>query len=388
MEVDFDKEMDAILRKAQRDAPVLVGDVTTSRHLDADEISAFAENAMPEKSRALYMTHLADCDRCRKILSNLLVMNSEAAPATTSPGVITIAERAPWYKRLFLFPNLAYVMGSLVLIFSAFLGYSIFQKSGGGEITVSQSTAPAATKGGPNFQDEPAYPAGSEMAANTMSNSAANMSAPNALSSNTNASSAGRAESERGPAAGAKTSENGFVTDGVDASTDMIAPAPPASAAKPSLAEPNVARDKDVAKEKDEKAAATSGYDAKSDLPVNGRQITQLPSPSAQSGPMRANNENQDRQLENLPRRAGPDAKKSTTTRDEESIGGTRAVGGKTFERKQGVWYDVAYQGRPTINVRRGSTEFNKLDAGLKSIANSLSGTAVIVWGAKAYRIQ
>ena len=33
-------------------------------------------------------------------------------------------------------------------------------------------------------------------------------------------------------------------------------------------------------------------------------------------------------------------------------------------------------------------TEFNKLDAGLKSIANALSGTTVIVWGAKAYRIQ
>jgi hypothetical protein len=388
MEVDFDKEIDAILRKAQRDAPVLVGDVTSSRHLDADEISAFAENAMPEKSRALYMAHLADCDRCRKILSNLLIMNSEAAPAKTSPGVITIAERAPWYKRLFLFPNLAYVMGSLVLVFSAFLGYSIFQNSGGGDITVSQATENAATKGGPNFQDEPVYPAESGMAANTMSNSAANMTAPNALSSNTNASIAGRAENERGPSAGAKTTENSFVLDGVDTTAGANAPAPPPSAMKPSLAEPNVARDKVVAKEKDEKAAVTSGYDAKTDLPVTGRQMTQLPTPSAQSGPMRANNENQYRQLENLPRRAGPDAKKSTTTRDEENVGGTRAVGGKTFERKQGVWYDVAYQGRPTINVRRGSTEFNKLDAGLKSIANSLSGTAVIVWGAKAYRIQ
>src|SRR5690349_787079 len=143
MEVDFDKEIDAMLRKAQRDAPVLIGDFTSSRHLDANEISAFAENAMPEKSRSLHMAHLADCDRCRKILSNVLVMNSEAAPATTSPGVITIAERAPWYKRLFLFPNLAYVMGSLVLIFSAFLGYTILQKSRDGSATISQATGPA-----------------------------------------------------------------------------------------------------------------------------------------------------------------------------------------------------------------------------------------------------
>src|SRR5215203_4946701 len=106
MDQDFDKEIDTLLRKAHGDSPVLVGDFARSRHLDADEISAFAENAMPENSRALYTAHMADCDRCRKILSDVLVMNSEAAPIAASPGVITIAERStPWYKRLFLFPN-------------------------------------------------------------------------------------------------------------------------------------------------------------------------------------------------------------------------------------------------------------------------------------------
>jgi hypothetical protein len=388
MEVDFDKEIDAMLRRAQRDAPVLVGDVASPRHLDADEISAFAENAMPEKSRALYMAHLADCDRCRKILSNLLVMNSEAAPVKTSPGVITIAERAPWYKRLFLFPNLAYVMGGLVLIFSAFLGYTIFQNSGGGDITVSQATAPAVTKGGPNFQEEPTYPAESESAANTMTNSAANISAPNASSSNASASAVGRSETERGPAAGTKPADEFAITPS-DSSADTTAAAPPPPSAKqqPLLAEPSVSRDREAAKEKDEKAAATSGYNAKNDSSISARQQTQLPAPSAQSGPMRANENQYNKQLENLDRRsAGAD--KKLKTRDEESSTGTRAVGGKTFERKQGVWYDVTYQSRPTINVRRGSAEFSKLDAGLRSIANSLSGTAVIVWGAKAYRIQ
>ena len=63
-------------------------------------------------------------------------------------------------------------------------------------------------------------------------------------------------------------------------------------------------------------------------------------------------------------------------------------MSGKTFERKQGVWYDTTYQGRPTINVQRGTAEYNRLDGGLRSIANSLGGTVVIVWGAKAYRIQ
>src|SRR5688500_4806997 len=124
MEVDFDKEIDTILRKAGRGG----ASMTATRHLDADEIAAFAENTVPELSRATYTAHMADCDRCRKILSNVLVMNSEAVPAAAALPVITIAERdLPWYRRLLLFPNLAYVMGTLVLIFGGFLVFSVMR---------------------------------------------------------------------------------------------------------------------------------------------------------------------------------------------------------------------------------------------------------------------
>jgi hypothetical protein len=105
---------------------------------------------------------------------------------------------------------------------------------------------------------------------------------------------------------------------------------------------------------------------------------------SSQSGPMRNNDNQYNRQLENMDRRAA--AKRGAREEDESS--GRKSLGGRTFERKQNVWYDTAYQGRPTINVRRGTAEFNRLDAGLRSIANSLPGTIVVVWGAKAYRIQ
>ena len=114
----------------------------------------------------------------------------------------------------------------------------------------------------------------------------------------------------------------------------------------------------------------------------------QYPSSGA-SGPMR--NETQyNRQLENLDRAREADKKKAraAATGTEEAGSGRRVVGGRTFEKKQGVWYDVAYSGRPTINVQRGTAEFSRLDGGLRSIANSLSGTIVVVWGAKAYRIQ
>lgn len=386
MEVDFDKEIDTLLRKAQRDAPVLVGDFASSRHLDADEISAFAENAMPEYSRALYTAHLADCDRCRKILSNLLMMNAEAAPAAASPGVITIAERSlPWYRKLFLFPNLAYVMGSLVLVFGGFLAFTIVRSSMTGDsATVSQIAETESTKGGPNFQTEPAFSGDATTAANVAANSNSSMSAMSNRSS-------GELSGEKGPnggGGGGRTDTNSFALDGAaaDAAAPAAAAPPPPMTVTSQPAMPKDARERDDLKAKTEdKLAEVSTQEAdKSSSNLSLMKKDNLPGVPAQSGPMR-NSENQyNRQLENLDRRAA--AKRSA--RDEEESSGRRVVSGKTFERKQGVWYDTTYQGRPTINVRRGSDEYNRLDVGLRSIANSLGGTVVVVWGAKAYRIQ
>src|SRR5688572_10159473 len=225
MELDFDKEIDALLRRARRDGPVLVGDVA-SPHLDADELSAFAENAMPEKSRTLHMAHLADCDRCRKILSNLLLMNAEAVPAAAPVSAITIAERAvqPWYRQLFLFPNLAYVMGSLVLIFGGFLAFSVIQNSRMGDTAlVSQAPEPEITRGGPNFQGEPSLED-----TNSTANTSANVATTGipSVAANTNSAIAPESSPRN---VGAR--ENNFVLDGDTASDVTAAAAPPPTAA-------------------------------------------------------------------------------------------------------------------------------------------------------------
>jgi hypothetical protein len=66
----------------------------------------------------------------------------------------------------------------------------------------------------------------------------------------------------------------------------------------------------------------------------------------------------------------------------------TRRSGGKTFHNANGAWYDNAYHGQTTTNVRRGTDDFKKLDSGLRSIVNDLGGVVVVVWKDKAYRIQ
>ena len=63
-------------------------------------------------------------------------------------------------------------------------------------------------------------------------------------------------------------------------------------------------------------------------------------------------------------------------------------VGGKAFELNQGVWYDSTYRGQSTVNVRRGTDSFRKLDSGLRAIAEGISGTVVTLWKEKAYRID
>jgi hypothetical protein len=390
MDHEFDKEIDTLLRKAHRGGPVLVGDIAGSRHLEADEISAFAENALPERSRAMYTAHIADCDRCRKILSHTLVLNSEAAPvAASSPSVITIAERAiPWYRQLFLFPNLAYVMGGLVLIFGSFLAFTIVRNSSVGDVAMAPESRSGTREAVVNDQYA------TSNSANTSANSMANVGGIPLASNSNSLSESEVVAGERGPLASEPRREDqNLALDGVDTLRAATQPSAAGAAAAPpppppttTLAAPKDVAD-DVAKEKPEAKAQNAPYEPSKTDSAMMKQKQAPGSGQAQSGPMRNNENAYNRQLENLDRRRDAD-KKVARNAAEESASGRKVILGRTFERKDGVWYDTAYAGRPTINVRRGTAEFLKLPSGIRTIANSLSGTIVVVWGAKAYRIQ
>lgn len=72
MKSEFDQEIDTLLRAharrervaraAQRDA---FDGAQADAHLDADELSAYAEQALPATTRANYAAHLVACDACR-----------------------------------------------------------------------------------------------------------------------------------------------------------------------------------------------------------------------------------------------------------------------------------------------------------------------------------
>ena len=384
MELEFDKEIDSLLRKADRG--VLVGDKPGGKpkaHLDADELAAFAENAMPEKVRALHMEHLADCGRCRSILSGLIMVNAEAEPeraAVAAPAIPASVE--PWYRRFLLFPNLAYVMGGLVLIFGGLLTFSLLQNSTSGDTVVSQISESETGRGPMEV------PSAADSTANISANTAAEAPATNANTSFSTAATSNSSSNTAAPvsspelrredAAIGQAASTGVTTDGIDAKPPVVAAAPP-PAPEPKSAELGL-KPEALAKELDDKNEAkkrSAAESEKRDLSASARQVQDLPGTQA-GGPLKAKPGPARDAQQNFPNRAN-----NTFEMNEE-----RKVGVRGFQRKNNVWYDNAYRGQTTTNIRRGTDEYKKLDGGLRSIAESLDGVVVVMWNGKAYRIQ
>ncbi len=380
MELEFDKEIDAILRKAQAGLGVSASD--RPNHLDADTIAAFVENAIPEKAKLHYMEHFADCDRCRKQLSFAISMNAgaeqESAQVISAPIAETIV--LPWYQKLFRSQNLAIAMGALVLSFGGLIGYLALQnKSGSSSSDVAMEKAPAASE-----------PFSTGTAANTAVKNSSNAAAPSANTSSSDAdvvanpnatplssvlnqpaNSLGRIEPSKELPRSDRDKNVAIDADSADTTSTVAgsAPVPP-----PALAPQGVAKSKsELSSSKDEESVVAESKEP------DDRMRSQDPRPKT---PAKKNAG---------PSRSAVSAQQQEYVLQNSTILGnssTRRAAGRTFDNRNGVWYDIAYNGQSTKNYRRGTTEYNKLDSGLRNIADSISGTVVIVWKNKAYRIQ
>jgi len=382
MEFEFDKEIDALLRRqsAQGEAAFTAAN-PKSVHLDADEISAFSENALPEKIRRKYTLHLADCEKCRKSLSNLIALDSETENVTIHAGEEKhlIHAPVPWYRKLFAFPNLAYTMGALVLVFSGIAAYTVLQSvnnSQNAEVSQTYEKQPNG-KGMSSDGDTAAVESFSSNSAvssnmmmsnaavmNSSSNSAANFSAmPSApvITANSNAMVL-REDADKDLKAETKTlSPLKKPIDQVrsEDSIDAYAPPPPA-------------------KENEYQTDSVQNRQNQAQNSIAQNQTTIMPdSRNNQRAPMPA-------------LQAQGKSRKAEESRDYEAkkLNVATNIGGKTFKRENNVWYDSAYRGQATVNVTRGTNEYKKLDSGLRGIAGNLGGTVVVVWKQKAYRIQ
>ena len=118
-------EMDRLLRRHfRRDGETLrdASDANaqgsnSAAHLDADEMNAYAEDALPEAARSRYFAHLADCDSCRKLVTELTlasgVIGEEKRTAVAeAPSSMSWRE---WLASLLSPPVLRYGVPALAL---------------------------------------------------------------------------------------------------------------------------------------------------------------------------------------------------------------------------------------------------------------------------------
>src|SRR6185436_10540744 len=109
-----DTQLDVLMRR-------YAGNVKTAstgtEHLDADELNAFAEGRLPAATRSSYVSHLADCDDCRKIATQLTMATGAIANAQV-PAIEPVTSRS-WSQKLvalFSAPALRYAASALVLV--------------------------------------------------------------------------------------------------------------------------------------------------------------------------------------------------------------------------------------------------------------------------------
>ncbi|HJU55139.1 MAG TPA: zf-HC2 domain-containing protein, partial [Pyrinomonadaceae bacterium] len=112
--------MDRLLRRHARPGGGGVRAATNAgAHMDADEMNAYAEGALPEAARSRYFAHLADCDACRKLVTKLTLAASAADEGRArAAAAVTAAPSKSWRERLaaiFSPPVLRYAVPALAL---------------------------------------------------------------------------------------------------------------------------------------------------------------------------------------------------------------------------------------------------------------------------------
>jgi len=424
MEFEFDKEMDALLRQATRSGEI-TSNTDFGSHLDADEISIFAENELPEKAKARVTKHLADCDRCRTILTNTITLNSEAAGETASSAVsksekeVASVAGVPWYKRLFATQNLAYSLGALALVFAGMLGFLVLQNtfnSGGSEVAQDTASKESAANNTGDFDEE--SPQATPGFSN--SNSASESGDSNSTLSEPTSDAKSPGEANVPAPNGPRTADNdGVFVDGKpgydrrernqsDLKDKVAVGKEDDSLGKRSDANSNEeARDLIVSSRNSQKnKSGDSRYgnlkrktvSPPPPAPRKSSAPRATPKPKPRRAPVVAEAADEmvvagastvEQETKEQRREKSPEGVVSSERKTySKKAPARKTINGKTFERRSGVWYDTKYRGQKVTSVRRSSSEYKKLDSGLRTIAGKLGGTVVIVWKSKAYRVR
>jgi hypothetical protein len=411
-------EIDALLRNLARRGRDLstalntAPDTTTNVvHLDADELSAYAERALPPSARGRCTAHLADCDDCRKIVVQLSLA---AGPLPAEPHVVEAPIATPgWMQKLsaLLSPRMvryALPVLGLVIIGVAFFGVRQQQRDAAlrNQVALNHGQPAAAASGRDDYRAGPGQ-------ANYGYDSGATDKAPQkevaptgAARSSTAAAtpdSAGKSASieEKKAAGEADNTRDAPKEAKADADKTAKREEKPADAAQPAVAKaeapPPASKAAPVTQEKQKDLARNNSADDRE----RGREANAIN--AQRKGPARNEYEVATQNQRGPAKGQAQTQSASKMKAAEDNAAGaprtgsndeaeTRTVYGRQFRRVGNAWVDTAYKSSmPIRSLTRGTESYQALVADepvIASIANRLSGEVIVVWKGHVYRIN
>lgn len=425
-----DKQIDVLMRRYAKAAPR----TSVTGHLDADELSAFAEGLLPPATRAGYVSHLADCDECRKQASALAISSGAVVRTQESPSPVSEG-RSFWQVLvgLFALPVLRYAAFAAVLLIVAGVAFvalrrpqlrsssqliakneqvnqqqdsavkpppgiqegTLENKRGNAETrsasppqvpadkdeiakadtTKSQEDAPAPLP----MKEAPAAPVIAEKKAAEMAKTAPGYAPPPPGETMTQQKQETYRDTQiaagiSGPRQQQRIESQQQKADSLDklASQDRE----------------RDANNKDLARNDDLARKSGAPASVASNQPPSPRRALD----EKAKGPMRnMESNNAMNRNENLGRveSSKPASNAGADRAATEEAPQTRSAGGRKFRKQGAAWVDQKFKSSMTLkSVSRGSDEFGNLDSGLRSIAQQLGGEVIVVWKGKAYLIK
>ena len=375
MRQEANNEMDLLLRRLGRQQQTSA----SGDHLDADELSSYAENVLPPAARARYSEHLAECTRCRDLVVQL----------SSSAGVVVAQETAqvsaPSALRKFLASIfspmvLRYAVPALGLVIVAAIGFMVSRNEGTSNSPVADvrykqpDQGLAASQPSSSLEKEPSAFLDSRESPNK-----------------------------------AVTAHDSITPSGTPAAN--AAPASPVATDAPKDTEEQAKkvdeeRQQPEAKEAEppKPAAAVSGLKKLEPKQEAAEQtVTVTNEPAAEKAKTENRSVNDFTVATPLVRKraeagsttgaasAKPMAQREDTADRDKNDAETRTVAGHHFRKQGGVWIDTAYNSQSLTELKRGSEQYRGLvgdEPEIRQIASQLEGDIIVVWKGKGYKIH
>ena len=362
----------------------------TGAHLDADELSSYAEGALPASTRARYTSHLADCDDCRRIVTRLsLAFGPQIKEHKDSHDAAT----SRWKQALMalLAPAvLRYAVPALTVLVLAVALFVWRQQQrersfvATRQTEVSNDSQPAQANGDLAKQtsalDSAAPSEGRLKTAQPQKSSAAAPVDKAGVKDQKSAEEQKRAETFATPLDSAAAVKERDVSKNEAAPVSQPTYAPEPAAPPPSKSAVSaVAKAKPKVEDENTKLADASASRRESERSSGSGAVTTVNAPPASKDDARQ-------------QKRGLDMRGSVARSRADEQTEARTVSGRHFQRRNSAWVDTAYKSSaPLTTVTRGSEQYRALIADepeIGVIARELSGDVILVWKGRAYRIH